>query len=176
VVRRDFVVDDFVAQFLYAANRVVADDVVDDVDAVAPRRGGAVGVEGEAVLLQVLGQYAACSLHLAVGAVVVEVAGDDDGLACLHPSLCRFLDNRPASAPGTCRQSDVNAGEDVAIKLGHEHTARFKIGRKADDAHRQGQLLAQDAYAVAGQGAAEDAVHAGQFGQLLHLIFVVGTR
>ena len=119
VVRCHFVVNNFVADLLHASDGIVADDVVDDVNAVAPSWCGHVGVEGKSVLLQILGEHTASALHFVVCAIIVEIACNDKRLACFNPFLGSSLDDWTTSASCTSIETDMEAGEDIVFKLSH---------------------------------------------------------
>ena len=175
MVRGNLVVHHFVALLLHAAYRVVADNVVYNIGAVAPCRSLHVRVEGKAILLQILGKLAAGTLHLLVGTVVIKVAGNDEGFALFYPFFCCGLDDGTGAAPCVGRKAYMQTGKDVIVELCHQHATGFAVGCKRNCLDAERHFLAEDSDAVARESAAEYAVHTCGLSQFLNLIFVVGA-
>ena len=116
VVGSDFVVNHFVANLLHSTYFVVADDVVYNINAIAPGGRFEVGEEGEAIRLQILGEYATCAFHFSVCSVVIEVASDNEGFPFLYPSLCLSLDDGAAATSCACGETHVEACEDKVVE------------------------------------------------------------
>ena len=114
-------------------------------------------------------------MHLAVGAVVVEVTGNDDGLAIGFGAFLGCLQydgGRATSGRGT--QTHMDARIDIVLEFHHQHRAFFTIGCQVDATDAPRQFICQHTVAIATAGKvyrlAEHTVHARQLCQFLHLV------
>ena len=170
VVRGNFVVYNLITEVLHSADDIVAEDMVDDVSAVIVGWGSPVGVEGEG-LGQAVAKQSPYALHLAFGAVVVEVAGHDERFAHTLPGLGLSADGCQCILARLDAKPYMDACEHIVLHLRYQHVAVADT----DDLGGEGLFLRQHSVAAVDACSAEAAVHARCLRQQLHLVFIVGA-